>query len=182
MRPRRRFFYGAGVSGLEIFFDVDGTLVDSRLHLRPYAREVILRLRGRGHRVHMWSGYGPRWEVAERHGLSGLFEQIIGKPLYSFRERLGEFTAVAPDFVVDDHPEIVEALGGFTISPPGEPLGEDREMLRCYLSILRFERARASADPGRCAGSRYSAESAGWASSGGGSVNSGGGGRARSAG
>lgn len=139
------FFYGAGVSGLEIFFDVDGTLVDSRLHLRPYAREVILRLRGRGHRVHMWSGYGPRWEVAERHGLAPLFEQIIGKPLYSFRERLGEFTEVEPDFVVDDHPEIVEALGGFTISPPGEPLDEDREMLRCYLRILRFERARADA-------------------------------------
>ena len=135
----------ADPAALDIFFDVDGTLVDSRLHLRPYAREVILRLRGRGHRVHMWSGYGPRHEVAERHGLAPLFEQIIGKPLYSFRERLAEFTAVEPDFVVDDHPEIVEALGGFTISPPGEPLADDREMLRCYLRILRFERARANA-------------------------------------
>ena len=128
------------VRPLNIFFDVDGCLVSWNLHLRPYAREVLKRLQERGHHVYMWSGYGARREVADKHDLWPLLAGIMGKPIFQYRQRLHMFTDIEPDFIIDDHREIVEALGGAVIKPPREPLSRDREMVRVYRRILEFER------------------------------------------
>ena len=126
--------------GLNIFFDVDGCLVSWNLHLRPYAREVLERLQERGHHVFMWSGYGARREVADKHDLWPLLAGVMGKPIFQYRERLHLFTDIEPDFIIDDHREIVEGAGRRRIRTPREPLSEDREMVRIYRRILEFER------------------------------------------
>lgn len=128
------------VRPLNIFFDVDGCLVSWNLHLRPYAREVLERLQARGHHVYMWSGYGARREVADKHDLWPLLAGVMGKPIFQYRSRLHLFTPLVPDFIIDDHREIVEALGGAVIKPPREPLSQDREMVRIYRRILEHER------------------------------------------
>ena len=128
------------VRPLNIFFDVDGCLVSWNLHIRPYAREVLERLQDRGHHVYMWSGYGARREVADKHDLWPLLAGIMGKPIFQYRQRLHLFTEIEPDFIIDDHHEIVSALGGAVIRPPREPLAQDREMVRIYRRILEFER------------------------------------------
>ena len=88
----------------------------------------------------MWSGYGARREVADKHDLWPLLAGVMGKPIFQYRERLHLFTDIEPDFIIDDHREIVEALGGAVIRTPREPLSEDREMVRIYRRILEFER------------------------------------------
>ena len=129
---------------LSIFFDVDGTLVTSNHRLRPWAREVFERLHGRGHHIYLWSGYGARHEIARRHDLQPLLSGLFGKPLYDYEARRSLFTDVRPDFIVDDHPEIVEALGGACVEPALEPFDGDREMVRVYREILRFDRSRGT--------------------------------------
>ena len=92
----------------------------------------------------MWSGYGPRREIADKHDLWPLLDGIMGKPIFQYRQRLHLFTSIEPDFIIDDHREIVEALGGAVIPTPKEPLHQDREMVRIYRRILEFERTHRS--------------------------------------
>jgi hypothetical protein len=124
---------------VNIFFDVDFTLISWDYRLRPHVREVFQWLKDDGHTLYLWSGVGKRWEIVEQHGLAPYIEDCFEKPLFRHVERLGELgVTVQPDFVIDDHAEPVQAFGGEVIQPPGAPLESDREMLRVYDAIRAF--------------------------------------------
>jgi hypothetical protein len=122
---------------MNVFFDVDSTLITWDYRLRPFVREVFERLCADGHTVYLWSGMGKRWEVVERFRLSDLVTDCFDKPLYRHHERLTELgVPMVPDYVIDDHAEPVQAFGGYHIPPPFDPLHEDTEMLRVYEAIV----------------------------------------------
>ena len=137
---------GAEVRALNVFFDVDGTLLTYDDRLRPHVHAVFQRLQADGHRIYIWSGTGLRHAVVEENGLADYVSGVFPKPLADFQEQLRAYTPIDPDFVVDDHPQIVEALGGFQIEPAltytvDDP--NDREMWRAYDAI----RAHAERPP-----------------------------------
>jgi hypothetical protein len=71
--------------------------------------------------------------VVEEHGLRPLIATCFRKPIWNHHARLAELeVTVAPEFVVDDHVEVVEAFGGVAVQPfyYGDP--DDREMERVY--------------------------------------------------
>ena len=124
---------------MNIFFDVDFTLITWDYRLRPHVREVFQRLKDDGHTVYLWSGVGKRWEVVEQFALHDLIADCFEKPLYRHAERLADLgVTIRPDFVIDDHLEPVDAFGGVQIEPPHTPLDADTEMLRVYEAIQRF--------------------------------------------
>lgn len=124
---------------MNIFFDVDYTLITWDVKLRPGVHEVFTRLREEGHTLYLWSGLGPRWEVVKRFELHEHVIDCFWKPLYNHRERLSELgITVVPDYVIDDHPEVVEAFVGTVIAPPAMPLDWDKEMWRVYDEIQSF--------------------------------------------
>jgi hypothetical protein len=130
---------------MNIFFDVDFTLITWNYRLRPHVRQVFQRLKEDGHDVYLWSGVGKRWEVVEQFALHDLIVDCFEKPLYKHVARLPELgIPIQPDFVVDDHEEPVLAFGGAVIRPPETPLEEDREMLRVYAEINDFAARAAS--------------------------------------
>ena len=124
---------------MNIFFDVDFTLITWDYRLRPHVREVFQRLKDDGHAVYLWSGVGRRWEIVEQFGLHEYIADCFEKPLFRHVDRLTELgVTVRPDFVIDDHAEPVDAFGGVHIRPPHTPLDADTEMLRVYEEVRRF--------------------------------------------
>ena len=118
---------------MNIFFDVDDTLITWDVRLRPDVTDVFQKLREDGHSLYLWSGYGPRWEVVRRFELREHIIDCFWKPLYDHHARLAELgVPFIPDFVVDDHREIVEAFTGVLIQPASNDLAGDREMWRIY--------------------------------------------------
>lgn len=117
-----------------IFFDVDFTLITGEGKLRNHVRKVFERLTDVGHSIYIWSGVGiRRWEM-ERHDLGHFVTDYFEKPLWSHRERLKELgIPIMPDFVVDDHEEVVNAFGGYLI--PFKVAPDDREMLNVLAAI-----------------------------------------------
>lgn len=131
---------------MNIFFDVDYTLITWDYRLRPHVREVFKQLRNDGHVIYLWSGMGRRWEVVERFALHDLVETCHAKPIYDHHARLAELGIdVFPDFVIDDHVEVVNAFGGYHIPEPGDPLDADEEMLRVYAAIQQFALTKSTA-------------------------------------
>ncbi|MEE9198503.1 MAG: hypothetical protein V3U26_01760, partial [Dehalococcoidia bacterium] len=65
---------------MNVFFDVDDTLVSFDGSLRPHVREVFQRLVKDGHSIYVWSGVGVRWEVVDRHGLRPFVTDCLLKP------------------------------------------------------------------------------------------------------
>lgn len=121
---------------MNIFFDVDFTLITWDYRLRPHVKEVFARLVADGHTVYLWSGVGRRWEVVEQFGLHEWVTDCFEKPLYRHVDRLAELgVTVLPDFVIDDHEDPVTVFGGALINPPNTPLDGDQEMLRIYDAI-----------------------------------------------
>ena len=57
---------------MNIFFDMDYTLLAVDGSLRPRAREVMQRLKDEGHSLYVWSGNGIRWREVRKHGLESL--------------------------------------------------------------------------------------------------------------
>ena len=53
---------------LNIFFDVDYTILGLDNSLRPGTREVFQKMVDDGHHAHVWSGMGERWEVVATFG------------------------------------------------------------------------------------------------------------------
>ena len=129
---------------MNIFFDVDHTIIDSDNRLRPGVRELFERLRADGHTVYLWSGIGRRSEIVEAYGLGELVAGCYDKPLYhheAMLEPLG--IPVRPDFVVDDHPHLVHTFGGCVVAPYRRPNAKDAEMERVYDEVVRaVERRR----------------------------------------
>jgi hypothetical protein len=121
---------------MNIFFDVDFTIITWNYRLRPHVREVFQQLKDDGHTLYLWSGLGERWEVVEAFDLHGLVATCFSKPLYDHAARLAELgVTVLPDFVIDDHEGPVRAFGGIVVRPPEAPLEADQEMLRVYEAI-----------------------------------------------
>lgn len=129
---------------MNIFFDVDYTLITWDVKLRPGVHEILGQLRSEGHTIYLWSGMGPRWEVVRRFDLHDHVADCFWKPLYNHRQRLPELGVhVYPDYVIDDHEEVVTAFNGTVIQPPALPLEWDREMWRVYDEIRAFVVRRA---------------------------------------
>ncbi len=132
---------------MNVFFDVDYTILGWDYTLRPHTRSVFEQLGALGHDVHVWSGVGDRTEDLEKHELIHLVKGVYKKPLANFGIGLQTFgVPVVPDFVIDDYPEIVEHFGGLLITPYWNkayanddltkvpPMVEELQRLRCRLS------------------------------------------------
>jgi FMN phosphatase YigB (HAD superfamily) len=107
---------------VNIFFDVDETILGYDGSLRPLVADVFGRLVGEGHLVYVWSGVRSgdiiRSEVVERYGLSAFVTDCFRKPLFDYAEQWRKTgISVQPDFCVDDYPDIVEAFGGYMVIP-----------------------------------------------------------------
>ena len=123
---------------VNIFFDVDHTIIDSDNALRPGVRELFERLRLAGHRIYLWSGIGPRWEIVHAHRLEGWVAGCFDKPLYHYEAMLAPLgIPVRPDFVVDDHPHLVHAFGGCVVPPYRTANAADTEMERVSHAVER---------------------------------------------
>ena len=119
---------------LNVFFDVDNTLIMWNGQLRNHVREVFERLKAAGHTIYIWSGVGiRRWEM-RRHDLDDFVEDYFIKPLDRHRERLESLgVPLTPDFVVDDHKAVVDAFGGYHVSDMPGP--DDAELLDVLRAI-----------------------------------------------
>jgi hypothetical protein len=129
---------------MNIFFDVDETLIAYSGSLRPGARSVIERLVSDGHHVYIWSGRGIRTGDVHRSGLGDLVSGIYQKPLDDFGAGLARCgIPVIPDFVIDDYPGIVEYFGGLCIRPYHGGAQADDELS----SLPALVRGLQAADP-----------------------------------
>ena len=95
---------------MNIFFDVDDTLIAFDGSLRPHVYEVFQKLLDDGHDIYIWSGVGLRWEIIERHKLRPYIQDCFVKPTANYRKGLEILgIPVHPDFCVDDHPELIKS-------------------------------------------------------------------------
>jgi len=133
---------------MNIFFDVDDTLITWDFRLRPQVREVFQQLRDDGHAIYVWSGRGKRWEVILKYQLSDLIVTCHEKPIEDHHNQLTALGVdVLPEFVVDDTYAVVHAFGGYWIAPPRRPFEQDREIWRAYSAVNRFLAQRAAGSP-----------------------------------
>jgi hypothetical protein len=103
---------------MNVFFDVDYTILGMDGSLRPRTMEVFEELIESGHDVYIWSGVGVRRGEIRRLGLEPLVRGVYQKPLSDYEAGLQRFDIpVMPDFVVDDHPGIVRHFGGLCVKP-----------------------------------------------------------------
>ena len=95
---------------MNIFFDMDYTLLGVDGSLRPRAREVMQRLVDDGHTLYVWSGNGIRWLELRRHNLESLVADCFEKPMSNYAETVERMDLPAmPDIVVDQTPEAESA-------------------------------------------------------------------------
>lgn len=108
---------------MNIFFDVDLTLISPFLELRPHARDVLAALKAEGHRLFLWSAGGKAYAeyIAERCRLQEFVEACFSK---------GEPLAVVPEFCVDDHPDFVTPCSGYLVRPYVGFFHRDEELLQ----------------------------------------------------
>lgn len=80
------------MKNVNIYVDVDLTLVDETGRILPGAADGLRRLKDRGCRLFLWSTGGADYcrETATVYGLADLFEAFLPKP----------------DIIVDDTPEM----------------------------------------------------------------------------
>ena len=132
---------------MNIFFDVDYTILGLDDSLRPGTRETFQRLIDDGHRIYIWSGMGLRWEAVRKHKLEEFVTDVYEKPTHHFEERLSELEVpLTPDFVIDDYPEVVAAFGGVWVPPYFFARNKDEQMERIYTIITEYVRNGHSDD------------------------------------
>lgn len=131
---------------MNIFFDLDYTLQAADGTLRPLVREVFQRLREGGHALFIWSGVGLRWPEVRRHGLAPLVDGVLVKPLSNHHQAVRALP-VPLHLAVDDHWELVRALGGILVRPYFFSDPRDREMERVYRIVVELCREGRTADP-----------------------------------
>lgn len=126
---------------LNVFFDVDNTLIMWNGSLRPHTREVFTALQEAGHTIYIWSGVGIRQWDMRRHELDHFVKDYYIKPLEKHHEKLESLgVPMIPDFVIDDHKAVVDAFGGFHI--PDEAGPDDRALLDVFEMIQLFAQDR----------------------------------------
>jgi hypothetical protein len=114
---------------VNIFFDMDCTILGMDGSLRPGTVEVFGQLVASGHDVYVWSGMGVRRDEVRRAGLEPFVKGVYRKPLTDFRAGLELCgVPVVPDFVIDDYPQIVAFFGGVCIKEYFFRDEEDKEM------------------------------------------------------
>ncbi len=124
---------------MNVFFDVDNTLIMWNGKLRPHTRDVFTALKEAGHTIYVWSGVGIRQWDMKRHDLDEFVTDYYIKPLEKHHEKLESLgVPMVPDFVIDDHKSVVDAFGGYHISDEAGP--DDRELLDVLDMINAFAR------------------------------------------
>ena len=132
---------------VNIFFDMDYTLLGVDGSLRPMAKEVMQRLLDDGHQLYVWSGNGIRWLELRRHGLESLVTDCFEKPMANYVEAVEQMgLPVAPDIVIDDNLEVAAALGGVWARTYYFPNAADDEMEHIYRIITEFAQTGHSTD------------------------------------
>lgn len=122
---------------LNVFFDVDNTLIMWNGKLRNHTRDVFTALKQAGHEIYIWSGVGIRQWDMKRHDLDEFVTDYYIKPLEKHHEKLEALgVPMVPDFVIDDHKSVVDAFGGYHISDEAGP--DDRELLDVLDMINNF--------------------------------------------
>ena len=148
---RERSHAGARLSGigsLNIYFDVDYTILGPDQSLRPHTHDVFARLIDDGHRIFVWSGEGQRWEVVRGHDLERYVSGVYEKPIYDYEERLSLFGITEyPDFIIDDYPEIVRVFGGIKIPWYAGAYKPDDVLPGVYDAIKEFAETGTSTHP-----------------------------------
>ena len=71
---------------MNLFFDIDYTIVSQSGTLRPRVREVFEQLKKDGHTIYIWSGLGVRPSVVEKHELTPYVSGVFGKPVHTYAE------------------------------------------------------------------------------------------------
>ena len=132
---------------MNFFVDVDYTLLAADGSLRPHADTLLSRVTGEGHSVYIWSGVGIRLYEMTRLGLAPMVSDYFVKPTTDYRAALRRARLpVEPDLVVDDHSEIVEALGGVVVRPYFFADDRDKELMRVADVLLEYAGTGASMD------------------------------------
>jgi hypothetical protein len=135
---------------MRVFFDVDYTILGQDGSLRPGTREVFELLTDSGHEVFIWSGFGDRSREIERHGIGHLVSGYFTKPLTNLHlgpEGWPHPVPFPPDFVVDDHPGLVNYHEGIVVTAYIDDRhdSDDVMMREVYPAILTVaETAEAS--------------------------------------
>jgi len=133
---------------VNVFFDMDYTILGMDGSLRPGTIEVFGELVARGHDVYVWSGMGVRWDEVRRAGLEPFIKGVYRKPLDDFAAGLETCgVPVVPDFVIDDYPQIVAFFGGVCIKEYLSRHQEDTEMYAVLEQIDAHHAAAADASP-----------------------------------
>jgi len=122
---------------------MDYTLIGLTGTLRPLVTETFEQLIDDGHTLYIWSGLGNRSSEVEKLGLSKYVNGVSSKPIADYEEIVRKKFEekeidVYPDFVVDDHEEIVKALGGGLIKAFFAGDNYDREMEHMYNIISAY--------------------------------------------
>ncbi len=101
---------------MNIFFDVDNTLIMWDGKLRNHSEDVFKKILDDGHTLYIWSGIGIRKKEIEGVGLDKYVTDYFIKPLYDHRARLPKLGVnVSVDYVIDDHESVVQVFGGYLI-------------------------------------------------------------------
>lgn len=120
---------------LNVFFDVDNTLIMWNGKLRNHTEHVFQQLKDAGHTIYVWSGVGiRRWDM-KRHNLDQYVTDYFIKPLERHHEKLDALgVPMIPDYVIDDHKTVVDAFGGYHIPDMAKP--DDEELLKVLADIM----------------------------------------------
>jgi len=132
---------------MNIYFDMDYTILGLDNTIRPGTEEVMERLLTDGHVIYVWSGMGIRWTEVREHNLAKYVTDCFSKPLENFVEAVEKQNLPAkPDLVIDDYPEITQALGGIWVRPYLFKNPNDDEMERVYKIITDYSKTGHSDD------------------------------------
>ena len=98
--------------------------------------KVFEDLKADGHDIYIWSGMGLRNKEVEENNLTDFVSGIYHKPIDKFEEGLIQYgIPVRPEYVVDDHREVVDYFGGFVIRAYFWENARDKEMTAVYEDI-----------------------------------------------
>jgi hypothetical protein len=134
-------------AAMNVFFDVDCTILGYDRSLRPHTHAVFERLIADGHTLYIWSGVGLRNADVEEAGLESLVAGIYVKPVSEFAVGLTRHSIpVKPDFVIDDHPAIVQYYGGLHVKRYEWADEPDEELLAIPALVAAMARRREQSE------------------------------------
>jgi hypothetical protein len=101
---------------MNIFFDVDHTMIGEDNTLRPGVKITLRALHRDRHVLFAWSGDSLRTSTIEEHDLGEYFSGVFRKPTSNYLE-MARALGVDVEFVVDDYPQAVRVFGGVCVGP-----------------------------------------------------------------